>query len=153
MYIKSQSSYAELSVLENFYLGEELKTPSGALDWAAMTEEGAKALKNIGLPLSILGKSMNELSIGTQQLVLIARGIHKKAKILILDEPTSILSHAETEILFQTINELRSKGVSILYISHRIAEIFQIADRISVSARWETDLSIRVEGCHRRKVD
>jgi ABC-type sugar transport system ATPase subunit len=75
---------------------------------------------------------MVELAIGTQQLVLIARSIHRKAKLLILDEPTAILSLAETETLFRAVRELKTRGVSVLYISHRLAEIFQIADRISV---------------------
>jgi ABC-type sugar transport system ATPase subunit len=75
---------------------------------------------------------MLELSIGTQQLVLIARSIHREAKLLILDEPTAILSINETETLFRAIAALKAQGVSVLYISHRLAEIFQVADRISV---------------------
>jgi ABC-type sugar transport system ATPase subunit len=124
--------FAQLSVVENFYLGEELMTRSGALNWAAMTTGAAVALQRMELPTGILNDTMDELSLGTQQLVLIARGIHKKAQLLILDEPTSILSQAETDTLFRTIKELQSEGVSILYISHRISEIFRIADRISV---------------------
>jgi len=124
--------FPQLSVVENFYLGEEIKTRSGALDWAAMTEGAAVALQRMTLPSRILRDTMDELSLGTQQLVLIARGIHKKARLLILDEPTSILSQAETDTLFRTIKELQTEGVSVLYISHRISEIFQIADRISV---------------------
>jgi ABC-type sugar transport system ATPase subunit len=124
--------FGELTVLENFYLGEELTARVGTLRWGAMAEETAHALQRMGLPIDLLTKTMNELSLGTQQLVLIARGIHKRARLLILDEPTSILSQAETDILFRTINELRSAGVAIAYISHRIAEIFKIADTISV---------------------
>lgn len=124
--------FGELTVLENFYLGEELTTRVGALKWGAMAEETAQALQRMGLPTDLLTKTMNELSLGTQQLVLIARGIHKQARLLILDEPTSILSQAETDILFRTIRELRAAGVAIAYISHRIGEIFTIADTISV---------------------
>lgn len=124
--------FPEMSVLENLYLGEELRTSTGALDWTRMTEGAAEALQAIGLPTEIIYKRMVELSIGTQQLVLIARSIHRKCKLLILDEPTSILSLAETNILFGAIRELRQRGVSVLYISHRLVEISQIADRISV---------------------
>jgi ABC-type sugar transport system ATPase subunit len=124
--------FKELSVVENIYLGEEIKQKRGTLDWNAMTTGSAEAVETMGLPAEILHKSMSELTLGTQQLVLIARSIHKKAKILILDEPTAILSQAETDILFKTIRELKKQGVSILYISHRLEEIFQIADRISV---------------------
>lgn len=124
--------FNELSVLENLYLGEELKTPSGALDWKRMTEGAAEALARMGLPGNIAGKPIAELTLGVKQLVLIARAIHRKARLLILDEPTAILSDRETEILFRTIRSLKKDGVSILYISHRLAEIFQIADRLSV---------------------
>ncbi len=124
--------FGELSVLENIYLGAELRTGTGALDWGRMATGAANALRGMGLPTDILGTRMVELSIGTQQLVLIARSIHRNCKLLILDEPTAILSLSETEILFRLIRDLRERGVSILYISHRLAEIFQIADRISV---------------------
>lgn len=124
--------FNELSVLENIYLGEELKTRSGALDWERMTTGASQALERLSLPAEIISKSMAELSLGVKQLVLIARSLHRNVQLLILDEPTAILSQRETELLFNTIKELKSRGVSILYISHRIAEIFQIADRISV---------------------
>jgi ABC-type sugar transport system ATPase subunit len=124
--------FKELSVLENIYLGKEIRTAIGSMDWEKMTEGAEAALEKIGLPSHILNKPMSELSLGTQQLVLIARSIHRNANLLILDEPNAILSQAETEILFRSIKELKERGVSILYISHRIEEIFQIADRISV---------------------
>ncbi len=124
--------FGELSVVENLYLGDEIRTRMGAMDWSRMTAGATEALAEIGLPPSLLAKSMLELPIGTQQLVLIARSVHRKAKLLILDEPTAILSLSETAILFDAIRALKAQGVSILYISHRIAEIFQIADRISV---------------------
>ncbi len=126
------SYFPELSVLENFYLGEELVSKTGTMDWTRMAQGASEALKRMGLSTDLLGKRMSELSIGTQQLVLIARGIHKNARLLILDEPTSILSQAETDILFSTIRELKNQGISILYISHRLSEIFQIADQITV---------------------
>ena len=124
--------FNELSVVENIYLGEELKTPGGSLDWQKMTQGAGEALQRLKLPMDILGKPMAELSLGVKQLVLIARSIHRQAKLLILDEPTAILSQRETEVLFDTIRELKKNDVSVLYISHRIAEIFQIADCISV---------------------
>lgn len=124
--------FPELSVLENFFLGEERLRPSGALDWPLMTDEAAGALRRMGLSPDLAGHPMKELSIGTQQLVLIARGIYREASLLILDEPTSILSQAETDLLFRTIGELKASGVSVLYISHRFQELFEIADSVSV---------------------
>lgn len=124
--------FAELSVLENFYVGDELTSTGGIIRWDAMSREAARALEEMELPPSLMSRRMSELSIGTQQLVLIAKGIHKRAKLLILDEPTSILSQAETDTLFRTIKKLRAQGVSVLYISHRIQEIFEISDHITV---------------------
>ena len=124
--------FAELSVLENFYVGDEETSGGGIIRWDRMAREASKALEEMELPPRLLSRRMSELSIGTQQLVLIAKGIHKHAKLLILDEPTSILSQAETETLFRTIRKLQEQGVSVLYISHRIQEIFEISDFISV---------------------
>jgi ABC-type sugar transport system ATPase subunit len=124
--------FKELSVVENIYLGDEITRTAGVLDWETMTNGAAEAVEMMGLPNDIIYKTMSELMLGSQQLVLIARSIHKRAKILILDEPTAILSKSETDILFETMRQLKNKGVSILYISHRIEEIFKIADIISV---------------------
>ncbi len=126
------SIFPELSVLENFYLGDELTGSGGRLRWADMAEDAASALRQIGLPAGIVGTRMADLSLGAQQLVMIARAVHKNARLLILDEPTSILSQAETEVLFRTILSLKAHDVSVLYISHRLAEIFRIADRVTV---------------------
>lgn len=124
--------FNDLSVVENLFLGEEIKKPNGTLDWKEMTEQGVAALKQIGLPAEIIRKPMSELSLGVKQLVLIARAVQRNARLLILDEPTAILSQRETEILFQTIRTLKENNVSILYISHRLAEIFEIADDVTV---------------------
>ena len=101
--------FAQLSVVENFYLGEEITTRSGALDWAAMTEGAAAALQRMTLPASILNDTMDELSLGTQQLVLIARGIHKKAGLLILDE-LSGATQEELDTLVDIIAQSASAG-------------------------------------------
>jgi len=124
--------FRELSVVENIYLGDEIKNKHGVLDWEAMTKGAAEAVQKMGLPVDIIYKTMSDLMLGSQQLILIARSIHKNAKVIILDEPTAILSQAETELLFNTIKDLKQQGVSIIYISHRLEEIFHIADKISV---------------------
>jgi ABC-type sugar transport system ATPase subunit len=124
--------FNDLSVVENLFLGEEIKKPNGTLDWKSMTEQGVDALRRIGLPSEIIRKPMSELSLGVKQLVLIARAVQRNARLLILDEPTAILSQRETEILFQTMHTLKKNHVSILYISHRLAEIFEIADYVTV---------------------
>lgn len=124
--------FAELTVLENLFIGEEVKTRLGGVDWAEMHKQAVEALKLVDLPVSILDEMMGDLSIGNQQLVLIARGLQRQSKLLILDEPTSILSQAESEKLFALIAELKEKNVSTLYISHRIPEILRISDKMIV---------------------
>ena len=124
--------FSDLSVLENIFSGNELVNRSGSVDWKKMYDSGVSALRLVGLSEDVLSLSMSELSIGNQQLVLIARGIYKDCSVLILDEPTSILSHNESEKLFEIIAKLKSRGVSILYISHRIPEVLRISDNIIV---------------------
>lgn len=124
--------FADMSVLENIFMGNELVSKNKTIQWTEMYQEAKEALKMVGLAGEILHLTMSKLSIGNQQLVLIARGIYKKCKILILDEPTSILSHNESEKLFEIIADLKNRGVSIMYISHRIPEILRISDDIIV---------------------
>lgn len=124
--------FADMSVLENIFMGNEHVNHGGTIQWTKMYQEAVEALKMVGLSGDILHLTMSELSIGNQQLVLIARGIYKKCEILILDEPTSILSHGESEKLFEIIADLKAKNVSIMYISHRIPEILRISDDIIV---------------------
>ncbi len=124
--------FADMSVLENIFMGNEVVSRNKTIQWTKMYEEAATALELVGLSGDILHLTMSELSIGNQQLVLIARGIYKKCKVLILDEPTSILSHNESEKLFEIIADLKSRGVSIMYISHRIPEILRISDHIII---------------------
>ncbi len=124
--------FADMSVLENIFMGNEVVSRNKTIQWTKMYEEAVTALALVGLSGDILHFTMSELSIGNQQLVLIARGIYKKCKVLILDEPTSILSHNESEKLFEIIADLKSRGVSIMYISHRIPEILRISDHIII---------------------
>ncbi|MHB8062654.1 MAG: sugar ABC transporter ATP-binding protein [Ruminiclostridium sp.] len=124
--------FPDLSVIENMFIGKEIKKNFGVVSWDEMYQQSVEALAEVNLPEEIACMRMGELAIGTQQLALIARGIRQNCKILILDEPTSILSHNESEKLFSIIEDLKNKGVCILYISHRIPEVLRISDRIIV---------------------
>ncbi|MCO7174822.1 sugar ABC transporter ATP-binding protein [Sporolactobacillus kofuensis] len=126
------SVFSELSVIENLFSGNEIKSPLGNINWQKTYEEGTKMLHLVGLDQSYLQLKMGDLSLGTQQLLLIAKGLYYKSKLIILDEPTSILSGAESEKLFSLIEDLKSKRISVLYISHRIPEILQISDKVTV---------------------
>jgi ABC-type sugar transport system ATPase subunit len=124
--------YAEMSVLENFQLGREERNAVGGIAWRRGRQLAAEALERVGIPARRMDWPMRRLSIGMQQLVLIARAVSMRPQILILDEPTSMLSSAETDRLFGLVEELRAGGTATLYISHRMPEIFRIADEVTV---------------------
>ncbi|MDB4519248.1 sugar ABC transporter ATP-binding protein [Akkermansiaceae bacterium] len=119
-----------LEIAANIFLGRELRR-FGLLDDETMREEAAKYLAMVGLEVDP-AMEVGMLPIGKQQLVEIAKALSVDAQVLIMDEPTSSLSQTEAEQLFVVIKDLVSRGVSIIYISHRLSEIGQIADRVMV---------------------
>lgn len=132
VFIHQELSLAtELSVAENIYLGELPKKSLGRVDWAklfAQTDEILSRLK-VGFDART---QVGSLSIANQQMVEIARALTVDAKAVIFDEPTASLTDAEKVVLFDVIDDLKARGVGIIYISHRMEEIFRITDRISV---------------------
>ena len=119
-----------LSVGANVFLGRE-PLRSGLIDDGRIREESRKYLEMVGLevdPATLVG----DLTIGRQQMVEIAKALSIDARILIMDEPTSSLSQAETEYLFKVIKDLRDRGVSVIYISHRLGEVQELADHVTV---------------------
>lgn len=121
----------DLTVEENMFMGKEIKNAFGVCDTKAMRAEVRKIFDKLGVDIDP-SKRMNELSIGQQQMIEIAKALMLDAKVIIMDEPTTALTTKETEVLFKVVNDLRSKGVSIVYISHRMEEIFELCDRITV---------------------
>lgn len=119
-----------LSIGANLFLGREPRR-SGWIDEKEITRRSRILLDRVGLDLDP-ATPVGDLSIGRQQLVEIAKALATDAKLLIMDEPTSSLSQAEAERLFEVVRELRASGVSILYISHRLAEVIELADRAVV---------------------
>ncbi|CAG9204215.1 ribose ABC transporter ATP binding subunit [Paraburkholderia tropica] len=123
-----------LSVAENIYAGRELRRGNsrfGMVDRAAMERGCEDVLQRLGAtfgPTTLVGS----LSIAERQLVEIARAVHTEARIIVMDEPTTPLSSRETEFLFKLILQLREEGLAIIYISHRMAEIYELSDRVSV---------------------
>jgi ribose transport system ATP-binding protein len=120
-----------LTVAENIYLGNELRKSGGRLDRRAMDEGCRPAIERLGAPFRP-ETTVSSLSIAEQQLVEIARALHGKSKILVLDEPTTALSNRETERLFALVRQLRAEGIAMVYISHRMAEVYELADRVAV---------------------
>ena len=119
-----------LTVAENIYLGRE---PSRAalIDRAAMVEGVEEVLRRLGASFTARQK-VAELSIAERQLVEIARAVHARSRVLIMDEPTTTLSERETERLFALVRQFRQDGLAIVYISHRMKEVYELSDRVSV---------------------
>ncbi len=121
----------ELTIAENIYLGREKTNAFGAINWPLMYREADALLKRLNVKHSSRQR-LGELSLGEQQMVEIAKALSFKSQVIIMDEPTDALTDTETESLFKVINELRNEGCGIVYISHRLKEIFEICDDITV---------------------
>ncbi len=120
----------DMTVCENIFLGHEY-TKSLFIDWEKSFNEAKKILQEVKLNVNPSDK-ISQLGVGEQQLVEIAKAIAKNANILILDEPTAALTEKEADNLLEIIKELRNKGKTCIYISHRLKEIYKIADRITI---------------------
>lgn len=120
-----------LSVAENIFVGREPKTKIGLVDFNKMEELANIAMKEVGLNINS-SEQVNSLSIAQRQLVEIAKALSEDARIVVMDEPTSSLTDQETRILFDIILNLKKKGISVIYVSHRMKEIFEIADRVTI---------------------
>lgn len=121
----------ELSIAENMFMGREIIKVFNLVDKRAQEEEAAKYLRLLDLDLNPR-RLVKTLRVGEQQMVEIAKALSLNARILIMDEPTSAISKAETEQIFRVIRRLASEGVGIIYITHRMEEVFEIADRLTV---------------------
>lgn len=120
-----------LTVSENMFLGKELSNRYGVLKSKEMKEKTTEYINRLGIDIDP-NIEAGRLSVGQQQMIEIARAVASNTEVLIMDEPTAALTDREIEVLFKVIDSLRAKGVGIIYISHRMEEIFKICDRISV---------------------
>jgi D-xylose transport system ATP-binding protein len=119
-----------LSVGENIFLGDE-PVRFGLVDWDRMYHDAETVLQRLGVQIDCRERVQN-LSVGEQQTVEIAKAMHKRRRILILDEPTSALAQDEFETLAALLDDLRTQGTAIIYISHKLDEVLRIADRLTV---------------------
>jgi rhamnose transport system ATP-binding protein len=123
--------FAELSVAENIFLGRELRT-GPRIDWAAQNARVVELLELLGLPRSLVTRPVGELSVAQRQQISIAKALSHDATVLILDEPSAILTDTEIDVLFGVVRRLTESGVAVVYISHRLDELFRIADEVTV---------------------
>lgn len=120
-----------ISVARNIYLGRELKTKLGFMDDKTMIEKTQELLDSLGMDINA-EKEVKEYTIAQQQLIEVAKALALDAEILLMDEPTSSLTDSEVKKLFEIIRRLKEKGTSIIYISHRMEELFELSDRVTV---------------------
>ena len=149
MIFQEISLFPDLSVAENIFLNRLPRRGRSALiDWPKLQADAGDVLNRIGLNLDP-GMPVKDLSIGHQQLVEIARAMSAQARLVIMDEPTSSLSELETRKLFELIRLLKADHVAVIYISHRLEEIFSIADRVSVLRDGKSVATLEVSAVNR----
>jgi ABC-type sugar transport system ATPase subunit len=133
------------SVAENIFLG---RLPAlggwGHLDWAQVNRQAASLLERVGMDVDPR-QTVRSLSVAKKQMVEIAKALSTDAQIIVMDEPTSALTLGETETLFEIIRNLKSQGVSVVFISHRLEEVFAIADRVTVFRDGEHIATKRIQ--------
>ncbi|EST90279.1 hypothetical protein T233_00582 [Vagococcus lutrae LBD1] len=125
------NAIGEMSVIDNLFLNREKRTKLGLLDYRAMEKEAQAVFEQLNIKIDLY-QEMGELSVGQQQMIEIAKSLMTNAQVIIMDEPTAALTNREIRVLFDVMHKLKAQGVSIVYISHRMEEIFEMCDRITV---------------------
>ena len=118
------------SVAENVFLGREYRR-YGLLDWRRMNDEAAELLRRFAMEIDVR-RPLMDFSTAIQQMVAIARAVSFKARLVIMDEPTSSLDEREVAVLFDVMRQLRAEGVAVIFITHRLDELYQVCDRVTV---------------------
>lgn len=123
--------WPDLTVVENLFMGKEITNQFGILNKRAMKKQAEEVFADLNVKLD-LNKEVGLLSVGQQQMIEIAKSLLADAEVIIMDEPSAALTEREIRNLFNIIEQLTAKGVAIIYISHRMEEVFEISDRITV---------------------
>ncbi|MEC0697172.1 sugar ABC transporter ATP-binding protein [Bacillus atrophaeus] len=129
--------WPEMTVLENLFIGKEMTSKLGILNTKKMKALAKKQFEKLSVSLSLVQEA-GKCSVGQQQMIEIAKALMTKAEVIIMDEPTAALTEREINKLFEVIASLKKDGVSIVYISHRMEEIFSICDRITIMRDGKT---------------
>lgn len=128
---QEMNNFVEMPVLDNMFLNKEIKNRWGFIDNDKMKALAQTSLDRLGMKVN-LDRPIGELSVGQQQMIEIAKSLMTDAKVIIMDEPTAALTENEIQKLFAVIKSLKAQGVGIIYISHRMEELFAISDRVTV---------------------
>ncbi|URN93383.1 MAG: sugar ABC transporter ATP-binding protein [Candidatus Pristimantibacillus lignocellulolyticus] len=129
--------WRDMTVLDNLFIGKEMSTSIGLLNMKEMSDLANKQFKKLSVTIP-LNQEAGECSVGEKQMIEIAKALMTDAKVIVMDEPTAALTEREIQKLFEVIASLKKEGVSIVYISHRMEEIFAICDRITVMRDGKT---------------
>lgn len=128
---QEMNTWPDMTVLENLFIGKEPTNRFGLIQTKKMKEQANKIFQDLGINIA-LQTDVRELSVGQQQMIEIAKSLMTNAKVIVMDEPTAALTEREIDTLFKLIHTLTEKGVAIVYISHRMEEIFKVSNRITV---------------------
>jgi len=128
---QEMNNFLEMSVVDNMFLNKEIKNKFGIMNESKMREQARFYLNKLGTTIDV-DKPIGTLSVGRQQMIEIAKSLMTDAKIIIMDEPTAALTENEIKQLFEVVRGLKAQGVGFIYISHRMEEIFEIADKVTV---------------------
>ncbi|OXM64824.1 sugar ABC transporter ATP-binding protein [Amycolatopsis vastitatis] len=120
-----------MSIAGNVFLGREPRTRTGLVDWSKMYADARELLKGYGVDNDVR-RPLHTLGVGAQQMVALARAVSTDAKVVIMDEPTSSLEPREVETLFEVLNRLHAEGIAIVYVSHRMDELYRVCDSVTV---------------------
>jgi ribose transport system ATP-binding protein len=123
--------FPQLSVTDNIFVGHERRTRLGTVDHARMRREARELLERLGVSIDP-SVSVGSLSVADKQMIEIARALVHRVKLLVLDEPTAVIAGREVTLLFDRLRRLRAEGISIVFISHRLEEVFALCDRVTV---------------------
>jgi ribose transport system ATP-binding protein len=140
-----------LTVAENIFLGREPRTRLGLIDYRTLNERAAALLERMKLPVSPR-TPLHRLRVGQQQVVEVARAVSTRARVLIMDEPTSALSHQEVDALLELVGELKRDGVAILYITHKLDELEGICDDVAIMRDGRRVAEARFTDVSRREI-
>ena len=120
-----------MSIAGNVFLSREPRTRAGLIDWPEMNARARELLAGYGIDDAVR-RPLHTLGVGAQQMVALARAVSTDAKVVIMDEPTSSLEPREAEKLFEVLNRLHARGIAVIYVSHRLDELYRVCDRVTV---------------------
>ena len=138
---QSDSLFNNLNIAENVFANREIKTKMGIVDWRAIYQKTEEALKYLDIEVSA-NTPVSKLTVAERKMVEIARALISGAKIVVMDEPTTVFADSETEKMYEVIRHLKQANVALIYISHRLREIPKIADEITILREGESIATI-----------